>query len=212
MDIETVSKIADVDRTVDTIDRDGQPAKLLVAARSYPTSIEDLWDVLTDQERIARWFAPVSGELRLGGRYQVEHNAEGEVLACEPPTHLDLTWEFGGMVSWVTVNLSGEPGGEEARLELRHVAHVPDELWKEFGPGATGLGWDLALLGLDLHLTAGAEASSDEVAAWDASDDARAFKEAASGAWAHASIAAGTDRAEAEAAAERTTAFYTATE
>ena len=31
-------------------------------------------------ERIPRWFLPVSGDLRLGGRYQLEGNAGGEVL------------------------------------------------------------------------------------------------------------------------------------
>ncbi|GAA4198737.1 hypothetical protein [Actinocatenispora rupis] len=34
--------------------------------------------------RLARWFEPVTGELRLGP-HQVEGNATGEVAACEPP-------------------------------------------------------------------------------------------------------------------------------
>jgi hypothetical protein len=69
-------------RTVSTRD-DG--AKVLVATRRYDTSIEDLWDALTSAERIPRWLLPISGELRLGGRYQLEGNAGGEILRCEPP-------------------------------------------------------------------------------------------------------------------------------
>ena len=45
-----------------------------------------MWDACTDPERIGRWFLPVSGDLRLGGRYQLEGNAGGEILRCEPPT------------------------------------------------------------------------------------------------------------------------------
>ena len=33
----------------------------------YDTDIEDLWDACTDPERLARWIAKVSGDLRVGG-------------------------------------------------------------------------------------------------------------------------------------------------
>ena len=45
--------------------------------------IEDVWDALTNPERIGRWFLPISGDYRLGGRYQFEGNAGGEIVACE---------------------------------------------------------------------------------------------------------------------------------
>ena len=32
--------------------------------------------------------SPISGDLRLGGRYQLQGNAGGEILVCEPPQHL----------------------------------------------------------------------------------------------------------------------------
>ena len=32
-------------------------------------AIDDVWDACTNPERIPRWFLPVSGDLRLGGRY-----------------------------------------------------------------------------------------------------------------------------------------------
>ena len=67
--------------------------------------IEDLWDVLTNAERIPRWFLPISGELELGGRYQLEGNAGGVITACEPPLHFTVTWEFGRDVSWAEVRL-----------------------------------------------------------------------------------------------------------
>ena len=35
--------------------------------RTYATTCEDLWSAVTEPERLARWFAPVSGDLAVGG-------------------------------------------------------------------------------------------------------------------------------------------------
>lgn len=212
MDIDAIHKAGLVTRTVETVDRDGRPAKLLTASRDFPTAIDDLWDAVTNIERIPRWFTPVTGELRPRGRFQLEGNAGGEVLACDPPRRFEITWEYGGDVSWVTVVLSGDPGADEAHLELQHLAHVPDDLWNQFGPGAVGIGWDLALVGLDLHVTSGEAVDHAEAERWSTSPDGRDFIVRSSTAWGEASIAGGADDAAARASAERATAFYTATE
>src|SRR5690606_9694111 len=158
--------------------------------------------------RLPRWFAPVSGDFRLGGRYQVEGNAGGEITRCEPPQHLALTWEMHGAVSWVDVRLTAESGGR-TQLYLEHTAHVPDDFWKQFGPGAVGVGWEQALLGLDQHFSTEASVSPDNAEAWIASDNGREFIKASSDAWADASMASGTPAAAAREAGERTRAFYT---
>jgi uncharacterized protein YndB with AHSA1/START domain len=136
-------------RSVDNLERDGKPAKAVVASRVYDTDPADLWDAVTRPERIRRWFAPVSGDLERNGRYQVEGNASGTITRCEPEKRFDLTWEFGGGVSWVEVTLTPESGG--TRLELKHIAHVEDH-WTTYGPGAVGVGWDLGFMGLARHL------------------------------------------------------------
>ena len=47
------------------------------------------------------------------------------------------------------------------RLELEHIAHVDDERWAEFGPGAVGIGWDLGHHRSDsLHLAVGGASST----------------------------------------------------
>jgi len=66
-------------------------------------------------------FCSITGDLRLGGRYQLKGNAGGEISRCEPPRLLAVTWEFGGEVSWLTVRLS-EPAKAMTLLELEHVA------------------------------------------------------------------------------------------
>src|SRR5690606_35480039 len=157
---------------------------------------------------IPRWFLPVSGDLELGGRYQLQGNAEGTIERCDPPKSFGATWEFGGEVSWIEVRLSPDPAGG-TRFELEHVAHVDDESWPTYGPGAAGVGWDGALLGLALYLSTGTGMDPAEAAAWLLSEEARRFNTLSSERWRDASIAFGTDPDEAQAAAERTTAFYT---
>ena len=127
--------------------------------RTYDASIDDVWDALTNPERIGRWFLPVSGDYRVGGRYQFEGNAGGEIVECDRPNRLKVTWVYGEAtsdadVSEIEVRLS--PAGVEATVfELEHTAVVPGDRWAEYGPGAVGVGWDMGLLGLELHLRGG---------------------------------------------------------
>lgn len=194
-------------REVRNLERDGQPAKAVVASRVYDTDAADLWDALTRPERIKRWFAPVTGELKLGGRYQVEGNAGGTITTCEPSRQVALTWEFGGAVSWVTVTLTPEANG--TRLELEHVAHLSPH-WDQFGPGAVGVGWDLSFMGLSRHLAEPeAEVAAEAVAGWFGSEEAKDFVRATSDGWGRAAVAAGEDRDHALASAEATRKFYT---
>ncbi len=73
---------------------------------------------------------------------------------CRAPETFAVTWEFGEMVSWLTVTLTEADGG--AVLELAHEAPVDPQMWTQFGPGAVGVGWDLGLMALGLHLESGA--------------------------------------------------------
>jgi len=189
---------------------DGKAAKAVVAARVYDTDPEDLWDALTNAERIPRWFSPVTGDLKLGGRYQVQGNAGGTIMRCEPPRALDLSWEFGGGVSWVTLRLA--PDGEGARLTLEHIVLAADldgEHWRKFGPAAVGVGWDLSFLGLGRHFENGAARPPEADPAWAISDAGKAFMRASAEAWAAAHIASGEDPETARRMATTTAAFYT---
>jgi len=197
-----------VTREVKTVDRDGKPATAVIAIRSYDTDIDDLWNAVTTADRIQRWFMPVEGDLQLGGRFQLIGNAAGSIIGCEPPKRLSVTWEYAGEVSWVDVTLQPETG-ERTRLILEHTAHVPKEFWEQFGPGAVGVGWDLGLLGLALHIDTGASNPPEESVAWMASDDGKAYVRGSGDDWCRAVIANGADPAWAKEAAERTRKFYT---
>jgi uncharacterized protein YndB with AHSA1/START domain len=205
--MDALRYIGAVTREIQSRDHDGRPARVLVATCAYDTTIGDVWDAITNPERIPRWFLPISGDLRLGGRYQLQGNAGGEITGCEPPHSLALTWEFGGQVSWVRVQLTELSDGG-TRLRLEHIAHVPDDLWNQYGPGAVGVGWDLTMIGLGRHLLTGAAVDPKDAAAWQASEEGKDFVRRSSDEWGQASIAAGADETAARSAASRTTAFY----
>jgi uncharacterized protein YndB with AHSA1/START domain len=196
-----------VTRSMRTEQRGEQRVHVLTAVREYRAPAEDVWQALTDPERLPRWFAPVSGDLRPGGRFQFEGQAGGLVEACDPPRELRVTWEYGGELSWVVVRLQGD--ADATSLTLEHTLPVDPQRWTEFGPGAVGVGWDLSLLGLGLHLEGGEGVTPEEAEAWLTSDEGSAAVTESSRAWAEASVADGTEPDQASAAAARTTAFYT---
>ena len=198
-------------RRVDNREYLGKPAIVAVAIRTYDTTVDDLWEAITTPERLARWFLPVEGDLKPGGRYQLKGNAGGTITRCERPAALDVTWEFMGGTSWVTVRLSRE--GAKARFTLEHIAHkdgIGEEHLKQFGPGAVGIGWDLGLYGLERHLLNPAAALDHEaVERWTQSPEGKAFLRSSGEAWGAADAASGEDPADARAKADRTIAFYT---
>ena len=195
-----------IKRSVSWLERAGRSASAVTLSRSYATSRENLWDAVTNGERISSWFLTVNGELEPGGRYQLEGNAGGVITACEPLSHFALTWEFAGDLSWVDVYVSDDGAGR-TKLTLTHTALLSPH-WDEYGPGAAGVGWELTLLGLAIHAEQTSETLSDEDA-FVTSPEGRAFIAGSSEGWGDAAVAAGTPSADARAAARRTTAFYT---
>jgi uncharacterized protein YndB with AHSA1/START domain len=195
-------------RSVGARELEAGEARALTVSQVYDTDLEDLWDACTNAERIPRWFLPVSGDLRAGGHYRLEGNASGKIETCDRPNGFTATWEYDGQVSWIEVRLTAEGDGK-ARFELEHIVPADDK-WDEFGPGAVGVGWDMGLMGLARYLSSGKANDPAEAMAWMVSEEGRQFATQSSERWYEASVAAGADPAEARAAADRTTAAYTA--
>jgi uncharacterized protein YndB with AHSA1/START domain len=174
----------------------------VVLRRRYDAPVEDVWDACSDPDRLKRWFLPVSGDLRLGGRFQIEGNAGGEILRCEPPRLLAVSWVYAdNPADEVELRLAPEGDGATV-LELEHASApgTPD------GLAGVGVGWDLTLWGLGAHL---AGRTIGDPAALERSPEYRRFVVLSSTAWGAALEAAGlASAAEAGAVVERTTAFY----
>jgi uncharacterized protein YndB with AHSA1/START domain len=207
MDVDVDHHINAARRTVGARRLEAGEARVVTISRTYDEPIEDVWDALTNIERIPRWFLPITGELHVGGRYQLEGNAGGVVERCDPPRAFDATWEFGGGVSWIEARLAEE--GDGTRFTLTHIAQVDDETWDQFGPGATGIGWDGAVLGLSLHLATGAANDPAEAMAWSMTEQGIGFNRQSGERWHDADLAAGNDPEHARERADRAITAYT---
>ncbi|SHK72072.1 Uncharacterized conserved protein YndB, AHSA1/START domain [Nocardiopsis flavescens] len=178
--------------------------------RRYRAQIEDVWDAVTDPERLGRWLNPVTGDLRLGGRFELDGGEHGEILRCEPPRLLRVSWLYGPEAdAWpgtseVELRLAPGPAGD-TEFELIHAAAVGEPLFPTYGPGAGGVGWDLRLLSL-ARLLAGVEPVDHEMV--EKSAEAREFIRRSAAAWGEAHLAAGGEPEHVAAAVEATTGFY----
>ena len=108
----------------------------------YDTDIDDLWEACTTPERLARWIAEVSGDLRVGGTIHAVFTSTwtgpGRVEVCDAPHHLLLTMEPGTddesqMEAWLTEE------GSQTRLVVEERGLPVDKLYLH------GAGWQAHL-------------------------------------------------------------------
>jgi uncharacterized protein YndB with AHSA1/START domain len=85
-------------------------ARAAVFRRVYDADIEDVWDACTNPERLRRWYAPVEGDLRLGGAFTQGDFGNGVIVACESPRLLRVA--LGG----------NDPASDEIELRLESAA------------------------------------------------------------------------------------------
>lgn len=108
--------------------------------REYRTDARDLWDAITNPDRIGRWMAPVSGDFRVGGRFRVDFDisdpaqqVHGSIIRCDAPNRLDITWEiFEAGTSDVVAILHDTDNGCE--LHLRHTS-LPESMGAGYAAG-----------------------------------------------------------------------------
>src|ERR1700736_2479374 len=83
--IDVVQQINAVQRQVGSRVLEAGEARTVTISQTYDATIDDVWDACTNVDRIPRWVLPISGQLRVGGRYQLEGNAAGTIQRCDPP-------------------------------------------------------------------------------------------------------------------------------
>ena len=168
------------------VSRTGETA-IVRMRRAYRATPDELWDALTDPERMRRWFMPVTGDLKVGGTFQLEGNAGGEILECEPPKRFRVT--FGGPTSLLELRLT-PAAGSSTDLELEHSMSEPP------APGGSGAlwvgpGWDGGLLGLALYVNGELPEDADPVEMADSPEVIR-YNEQSVRAWIEAIRSSGT--------------------
>lgn len=200
-DLFTLAEL--VTRRVEKRELGDKTAYATILESVYDTKIADLWDALTNKKRLPRWFAPVEGDFKHGGRFQIKGNAEGEITRCENEKRFDLTWEFAGDVSWLKVEMMSE--NDKTHLYVEHLAYAEGKHFEIYGPGATGVGWDLALVGFGYYVRT---AQSIDDTDFMASPEAKNIISFCSKEWGDATFRAGFDKQESILAASNTAKFY----
>ncbi|TFD52945.1 ATPase [Cryobacterium frigoriphilum] len=172
-------QINETQRTVAMAPGGGEPAVQVRLVHHYAALPEAVWAALTEPAALARWFLPVTGDLQVGGTFQFEGNAGGEILACVPGRVVRVT--YGGPTSVVVARLDpGVSGG--STLTFEHT--VPLSM---AGSGAGALyvapAWEMSVVGLGLFL---AGDFVDNPVTWQASPGMQRFARLSIDAWAAA--------------------------
>lgn len=131
----------------------GGDARSAIMRRVYPAPIDDVWAALTEPDRVNRYFLPLSGDLKEGGHYVVEMNTDGEVLKCDKPNLLRLSWNVEGAVAdEVEIRLKKVKGGTQLELEHSSVRDTFVSSDPKTGDWGIGAGWELPLKYLGMYL------------------------------------------------------------
>ncbi len=93
-------------------------------------------------------------------------------------------------------------------MVIEHIVDVDDENWREFGPGAVGMGWDSMLLGLAIHLGTGESIDPSFGQQWTGTEDGRRFLTLSGEGWHAANVASGEDPATARVLTDRCIKAY----
>lgn len=129
--------------------------------RLYPFPVAEVWDAITDRERLGRWLFPTTFEPRAGGGLEVDMGdygtASGRVLVWSEPNHLEYEWGQPSTISgsdetWRIRFLLSDAGSAGTRLVFEHV--LPEPSRPEFAAG-----WHWYLARLALHLGGGVPAA-----------------------------------------------------
>lgn len=113
----------------------------------------EVWAAVSEPVGLARWFAPVVGEFRVGGAFRVTFReggtAAGTIEACDAPLSMRVSWTMSGEpTGTLTVQLAPSDAG--TILELRHSGVTATALLRNLAAWQTYVEQlDLALGGHD---------------------------------------------------------------
>ncbi|EHR51394.1 hypothetical protein SacmaDRAFT_3166 [Saccharomonospora marina XMU15] len=183
--IDIADQLSATYREVRAASAAGEAVSVLLRRR-FPAAVQDIWRAVTEPDELARWFSGVTADLRPGGYFKVEGETDGEILECERPHLLRLSW--GDEHNVVEVRLAadeacGEAGGAATIVELVHAADPAVADCLRSGPA-----WDVAFLALERHIRA---QPMGDPATWRSSQQVQTFCQHSVSAWAKATEAAG---------------------
>lgn len=122
----------------------------------FDTGIDDLWDACTTPDRLRRWIAEVSGDLRVGGGFRARFTSgwegTGRIDVCEPPRRLVVLTREEGEPDDHVIEATLTPEGKRTVLVIEDVVcrssisrptepggRCMSRTWPPTWPGGTGV-------------------------------------------------------------------------
>ena len=206
----------DIVREIDAVQREVRSGRTAAGEgrqvrlqRTYDAPIDDVWDALTNPERIGRWFLPISGDYRLGGNYQFEGNAGGEIVECARPNRLKVTWAYGVISSPADVSeveLLLAPAGDQ---KTTWCSSTPPSCPRRCGASTVRAPSAWAGTGACSAWRSISRADRWVIPmAWAVSDEGRDFYKRSSESWGEANRASGADPEAVARGVANTNTFY----
>ncbi|MCC3275127.1 MULTISPECIES: SRPBCC domain-containing protein [unclassified Arthrobacter] len=129
-------------------------ALMVVMARDIGHPIGEVWSALAEPDRVAEWLAQPEGDLRRGGNYSLPDGSHGDILRCDPPRLLTVSWiREGAAPAELELHLTAEDS--QTRIELLY-ASVRKGFATTAAPGGGiwtgGAGWEFFLDMLEEYL------------------------------------------------------------
>lgn len=121
----------------------GVAARSVMMARTVPSSVEAVWSAVTDPDRLPQWLGTPQGRLEYGEMFTL-YGATCQVVRCEPPRLLELSWTLMGETNPLRLTVSARPGGTEVVVEH---GGIRNPVLLGYGPS-----WEERLAHLEEHL------------------------------------------------------------
>ncbi|PKB61842.1 MAG: hypothetical protein BZY79_01775 [SAR202 cluster bacterium Casp-Chloro-G4] len=130
--------------------------KYIEKKRTFNSPIKRVWEAITREEEISKWFMQANFKAEKGYSYEFEHESiicHGTVLEVDPPNKLVYTWINPGTTEETTVTwlLEETNGGTELTLIHRGYEKYSDDDAEKFFK-ENEFGWNMVIQGLDEYL------------------------------------------------------------
>lgn len=102
--------------------------------QAFRAPAAELWDAVTNPDRLERWFARVDGDLVERGHFTIHLDGDDvplcHLIECSPGRQFAFEWP---MQQQTLVTVKVLPDGKHSRLELHHERLVPTSA-PRYGP------------------------------------------------------------------------------
>ena len=121
-------------------------ALMMIIDRTIPHPIGEVWGALSEPDALEKYVGRPEGDLRRGGNYELPDGTRGNILRCDPPRLLTVSFTRpGGQSAELEVHLAAEDSQTHVELKYASVRKGFFLINSDSGEWAAGPGWEFFL-------------------------------------------------------------------